>query len=94
MRDGALNEGTLQHGGAIQTVDAGVETCRRRTTMRTSMAVEKDRTNRGAASRRIVAAGLAVAAVLAVAAGAPRPAHADAAPTPPVSKCSDFGCEQ
>jgi hypothetical protein len=58
------------------------------------MGIENDRTNPRAARRRIVAAGLAVAAVLAVAAGAARPAYADAAPTPPVSKCSDFGCEQ
>jgi hypothetical protein len=58
------------------------------------MDIENDRTNPRAARRRIAAAGLAVAAVLAVAAGVPRPAYADAAPTPPVSKCSDFGCEQ
>ena len=58
------------------------------------MGIENDRTNPGSASRRIVAAGLAVAAVLAIAAGAPRPAYADAAPTAPVSKCADFGCEQ
>ena len=58
------------------------------------MRIENDRTNPRAATRRIVAGGLAVAAVLAVATGAPRPAYAGAAPTPPVSKCSDFGCEQ
>ena len=63
-------------------------------TFKSIMGIENDRTNPRAASRRIVAAGLAVAAVLAVAAGAPRPVYADAVPTPPVSKCSDFGCEQ
>jgi hypothetical protein len=63
-------------------------------TFKSIMGIENDRTNPRAGSRRIVAAGLAVAAVLAVAAGTPRPVHADAAPTPPVSKCSDFGCEQ
>ena len=57
-------------------------------TFKSIMGIENDRTNPGAASRRIVAAGLAVAAVLAVATGAPRPAYADATPTPPVSKCS------
>jgi hypothetical protein len=61
---------------------------------KSTMGIENDRTNPRAARRRIVAAGLAVAAVLAVAAGVARPAYADAAPTPPVSKCSDFGCEQ
>ena len=63
-------------------------------TFKSIMRIQNDRTNPRVASRRIVAAGLAVAAVLAVAAGAPRPAYADAAPTTPVSKCSDFGCEQ
>jgi hypothetical protein len=63
-------------------------------TFKSIMHIENDRTNSRAASRRIVAAGLAVAAVLAVVAAAPRPVHADAAPTPPVSKCSDFACEQ
>jgi len=42
-------------------------------TCKSIMGMENDRTNPGAASRRIVAAGLAVAAVLAVAAGTPAP---------------------
>jgi len=63
-------------------------------TFKRIMGIESDRTNPRAASRRMVAAGLAVAAVLAVAARAPRRAYADAPSTPPVSKCSDFGCEQ
>jgi len=63
-------------------------------TFKSIMGIENDRTNPRAASRRIVAAGLVVAAVLAVAAAAARSVPADAAPTPPVSKCSDFGCEQ
>ena len=77
--------------GSANEIDRGRTT---KSTFKSIMGIENDRTNPGAASRRIVAAGLAVAAVLAVAAGAPRPAYADAPPTPPVSKCSDFGCKQ
>ena len=40
---------------------------------------------------RIVAAGLALA--IAVAVSAARVTRADTSPTPPVSQCSDFGCQ-
>ncbi len=52
-----------------------------------------DRTKMRAARRRIVAASLALA-ILAIAAGVPPLSHADTSSAPPVSKCSDFGCEQ
>jgi hypothetical protein len=64
--------------------------------MRTSkniMGIRNDRTKVSAARRPIVAAGLALA-ILTIAAGAPHPSYAGASSTPPVSKSSDFGCEQ
>src|SRR5262249_33859854 len=71
----------------IHTLDAGVETCERRSaTMRTKL---------NATRRRIVAASLALAIAVAVSA-----AHVPYAgtsngtsPTPPVSQCSLFACE-
>jgi len=64
--------------------------------MRTSeniIGITNDRTKASAARRRIVAAGL-VLGILAIAAGAPHRSHADTSSAPPVSKCSDFACEQ
>src|SRR5215470_8215061 len=73
-------------GGAcepIQTLNAGVETCERRSaTMRTKL---------NATRRRIVAAGLALA--IAVAISAAHVTYADTSPTPPVSQCTDFACQ-
>ena len=60
---------------------------------RNIMGIRNDRTRVSAARRRIVAAGLALG-ILAIAAGVPYLSHADTSSAPPVSKCSDFGCEQ
>ncbi len=60
---------------------------------RNIMGIRNDRTRVSAARRRIVAAGLALG-ILAIAAGVPHLGHADTSSTPPVSKCSDFACEQ
>ncbi len=46
-----------------------------------------------ATKRRIVVVGLALG-ILAVTAGAAHVTHAGTSPTPPVSKCADFGREQ
>ena len=62
--------------------------------MRTSKnitGIRNDRPKVIAARRRIVAASLALG-ILAIAAGVPH--HADTPSGPPVSKCSDFACEQ
>jgi hypothetical protein len=64
--------------------------------MRTSkniMGIRNDRTKMSAARRRIAGAGLALA-ILAMAVCAPRPSYARRSSAPPVSKCSDFACEQ
>ena len=60
---------------------------------RNIMGIRTDRTKVSAARRRIVAAGLALG-ILAITAGVRHVSHADTSPAPPVSKCSDFGCEQ
>ena len=60
---------------------------------RSIMGIRNDRTKVSAARRRIVAAGLALG-MLAMAAGVPHLSHADTSSAPPVSKCSDFACEQ
>ena len=52
-----------------------------------------DRTKPNAARRRSAVAGLALA-TLVVAAGVATPTHADTSSSPPVSECSDFGCEK
>ena len=57
------------------------------------MQIDSDRAKPSATKRRIVVVGLALG-ILAVAAGAAHVTHAGMSPTPPVSKCSDFGCEQ
>ncbi len=62
-------------------------------TSKSIMAIDNDRAKPSATKRRIVVVGLALG-ILAVAAGAARVTHAGTSPTPPVSKCSDFGCEQ
>jgi hypothetical protein len=67
--------------------------------MRTSesvVSITDDRTKLSAARRRIVAAGLALAilAILAGAAGGPLITYAGTSSTPPVSKCTDFGCQE
>ena len=56
--------------------------------------IEEGRPHPGTVRRRIIAAGFAVVAIVTVAAGIPRTAHADASPTYPVGTCSDFGCER
>ena len=64
--------------------------------MRTSkniIGIRNDRTKVSAARRRIVAAGLALG-ILALAAGVPHLSQADTASAPPVSQCSNFGCEK
>ena len=54
-----------------------------------------DPTTASAARRRISGACLALAILTTAAgAGAPRPSYAGTSSTPPVSKCSDFACEQ
>jgi len=50
--------------------------------------IRNDCTKVSAARRRIVAAGLAIAA------GVPHLGHADTSSAPPVSQCSNFGCEK
>ena len=62
-------------------------------TFKNVMAIENDRAKLSATKRRIVAVGLALG-ILAVTAGPAQVTHAGTSPTPPVSKCSDFGCEQ
>jgi len=54
---------------------------------------KNDPTTVSAARRRMSGACLALA-ILAIAAGAPRASYFGASSTPPVSKCSDFACEQ
>jgi len=64
--------------------------------MRTSkniIGIRNDRTKLSSARRRIVAAGLALG-ILAIAAGVSHLNHADTPLALPVSKCSDFACEQ
>ena len=61
-------------------------------TFKNVMGIRNDRT-KVSARRRIVAAGLALG-ILAIAAGVPYLSHADTSSAPPVSKCSDFACEQ
>ena len=64
--------------------------------MRTSkniMGIRNDRTKVSAARRRISGACFALA-ILTIAAGATRLTYADTSSPPPVSQCSDFGCEQ
>ena len=51
------------------------------------------RTKLNAMRHRIVVVGLALA-ILAVGPGAARVTYADTSPSPPVSKCVDFGCER
>ena len=62
-------------------------------TSKTIMGIRNDRTKVGTARRRIVAAGLALG-ILAIAAGVPHFSHAATSSAPPVSQCSDFGCEE
>ena len=52
-----------------------------------------DPTTVNAEGRRIAGACLALA-LLTIAAAGPRPSFAGVSSTPPVSKCSDFACEQ
>jgi len=54
---------------------------------------KNDPTTVSAARHRISGACLALA-ILTIAAGAPRASYFGASSTPPVSKCSDFACEQ
>jgi len=54
---------------------------------------KNDPTTVSAARRRTSGACLALA-ILALAAGAPRASYFGASSIPPVSKCSDFACEQ
>jgi len=64
--------------------------------MRTSkhiMRIRNDRPKVSTARRRIVAAGVTLG-ILAIAAGVPHLSHADTSSAPPVSKCSNFACEQ
>jgi len=56
-------------------------------------AIDNDRAKLSATKRRIVVVGLALG-IFAVAAGAAHVTYAGTSPTPPVSKCSDFGREQ
>ena len=58
---------------------------------RNTVGRKNDPTN--AARRRIAGACLALG-ILTIAAGAPGPGYVAASSTPPVSKCSDFACEQ
>jgi len=58
-----------------------------------TVGMKNDPTTVSPARRRIVAAGLALA-ILTIAVGAPRASYFGASSTPPVSKCSDFACEQ
>ena len=44
--------------------------------------------------RRLVAGACLALAILTIAAATPRPSVARASSSPPVSKCSDFACEQ
>ncbi len=64
--------------------------------MRTSksiVGITNDRTKLSAARRRSIAAGLALA-ILAAVAGGPHVTYAGTSSTPPVSKCTDFGCQE
>jgi len=63
--------------------------------MRTSkniMGIENHRMELNATQRRIIAVSLALG-ILSIAASPAHVAHAGTSPIPPVSKCSDFGCE-
>ncbi len=63
--------------------------------MRTSkriVGIMDNRRKLSAARCRTIAAGLALA-ILAGAAGGPHVAYAGTSSTPPVSKCTDFGCQ-
>ena len=64
--------------------------------MRTSksiVGITNDRAKLSAARRRIIAAGLALA-ILAGAAGGPHITYAGTSSIPPVSKYTDFGCQE
>ena len=64
--------------------------------MRTSksiVGITNDRTKLSAARRPIIAAGL-VFGILSAAAGGPHVTYAGTSSTPPVSKCTDFGCQE
>ena len=63
--------------------------------MRTSksiVGITNDRTKLSAARCRTIAAGLAL--ILAGAAAGPHVTYAGTSSTPPVSKCTDFGCQE
>ena len=62
-------------------------------TLKSIDGIPNDRTKLSAARRRTIAAGLALA-ILAAAAGGPHVTYAGTSSTPPVSKCTDFACEQ
>jgi len=62
-------------------------------TAKNIMATRNDRATLSATKRRIVVVSLALG-ILALALGAAHVTYAGTSPTPPVSKCSDFGCEQ
>jgi hypothetical protein len=64
--------------------------------MRTSkriVGITDNRTKLSAARCRTIAASLALA-ILAGAAGGPHVTYAGTSSTPPVSKCTDFGCQE
>ena len=57
------------------------------------VSITDDRTKLIAARRRIITVGLALG-ILSAAAGGPHVTYAGTSSTPPVSKCTDFGCQE
>ena len=62
-------------------------------TFKSIVGITSDRTKLSAASRRILAAGL-VLGILSAVAGGPHVTYAATSSSPPVSKCTDFGCQE
>ncbi len=62
-------------------------------TFKSIVGITNDRTKLSAARRRILAAGL-VLGILSAVAGGPHVAYAGTSSSPPVSKCTDFGCQE
>jgi hypothetical protein len=63
-------------------------------TFKSIVGITNDRTKLSAARRRILAAGLVLGILSAVAAGGPHVTYAGTSSSPPVSKCTDFGCQE
>ena len=62
-------------------------------TFKSIVGITNDRTKLSSARRRILAASL-VLGILSNVAGGPHVTYAGTSSSPPVSKCTDFGCQE